>query len=514
MENTIPDYEEDVAHKAPLTSGTEAEKETPLMKYRFGREVISIPLDDDSLDEIIIQRYLPYILTKHVINSADCQHFEDVYKGKTHIFSKAREINPDKKNSIINENHAFSMVEFKKGYMFGNPIKYSSVDDSISTDDMTYLNSYMRDQKKAAKDIENGETVFKCGNSFRMILPKKYGKVKNIMKESPFEIINLDNKTTFVVYSSNFKKKKLFGGIITTIDSPDPKEVRYEILIYTRKDTYRFRCLSLTPVWAGIDFINKSSHFLEYIPIVEYYTNTARLGVIEIVETILDSINYISSDSVDNIDDFVNSILAVYNMIVDEETKKSIQEYKSLELKTTDPSRPADAKYLVNALNQSDVMIKYEALVKVAYNIVGVPIPTTKASSGGDTGDARELGGGWENANIIAKQNEEPLKQGECMMLEIVLSICKKIPKCPVNELYVSDIDINFNRTIRHNLMTKTQSLETLDRLGFPKETSLNIVELTTNPHEVAIEWEKNVKEKENNEINDNKSIKDGGGDM
>lgn len=502
----IIDYE-DIAPQQPLTSGQKVVNGRN--KYRFGRKVISIPLSEQSLNEITIQKYLPYILRLHGQNVADCVHFENVYRGNTHIFDKVREIHPDKKNTFISENHAHYMVEFKKGYMFGEPLKYSCVDDTSSTDDISYLNKYMSNQMKSSKDIENGETIFKYGNSFRMVLPKPYNKLLNLKKESPFKIINLDNETTFVVYSNNFEKKKLFGGIITTIDSPNPDNVSYEILIYTRKQVFKFKCWSLHPEWDGINFISKSQHYIEHIPIVEYYTNTARLGVIEIVETILDAVNDISSDSVDNINDFINSILVIYNMDVDEQTHKDIEEFMSLVLKTTDPNRPADAKYLVNALNQGDVIVKYESLLKVAYNIVGVPIPTTKSTSGGDTGDARELAGGWENANIIAKQNEEPLKQGEKMVLEIALSICKKIPNCPVDELYLSDIDINFNRINRNNLMAKAQALTYLDDRGMPEEMILNIVNLCSNPHEASIAWKENREQKKQEAIRNMKTQSD-----
>lgn len=487
---------EDDLSTAPLTSNPPPIN--PRLKYSFGRKVIMIPLSEESVNEITIQRYLPYILRQHSCNKADCIRFDRVYRGDTHIFDKIRENDSEKKNSIISENHAFYMVEFKKGQMFGNPIKYSCVDDSISTDDITYLNKYMNEQNKSSKDIENGEKVFKYGNSYRIVLPKAYNKIVNLEKQSPFTITNLDNESTFVVYSKNYEHKKLFAGVITTIDSPYPDRVQYEILIYTRTHSYRFRCFSLNPEWDMIDFKSKNKHYLEYIPIIEYYTNTARLGIVEVVETILDAINDTSSDAVDNINDYVNSILAIYNMTIDRETKKEIDENRAISLRTTDPNRPADAKYLVNALNQTDVMVKYEALVKVAYNIVGVPMPTTKTTSGGDTGDARELGGGWESANIVANQHEEPLKQGEKMVLEIVLNICRKIPNCPVNELYPSDIAINFNRTNRSNLLSKMQALKYLYDMNMPLEAALNIVGVVANPHEVAIEWKNNVDKKSN----------------
>lgn len=485
----LVDYVEDVATPQPLT-GQKA-PENPRMKYHFGRKVIEIPVSVQSVNEIIIHKYLPTILGMLADNVADYIHFDAVYRGSTNIFNKLRDIE-NKKNSIVSENHAHYMVEFKKGFMYGTALSYSSSDESISTDDIGYLNKYMKAEDKAAKDIMLGENVFKHGHAYRMILPKFKTRPLNYKKESPFEIFNLENATTFVVYSSDYTKKKLFAGVVTTIDSPNPYEVNYEILIYDRMYTYRFKCHSLTPIWEEMDFISKKRHYLGYIPIVEYYTNSARLGVIDVTETLLDAVDYISSDSVDNINDYVNSILAIYNMEVDKATKENIDKLRAILLKTNDPNRPADAKYLTNQLNQTDVIQKYEKLVMVAYNIVGVPQPVTKSTSGGDTGEARSLGGGWENADTIARQNEEPLKQGDKCMLEIALSICHQTPNCPVNELYACDIDINFNRTNRDNMLVKTQSLQTLIGMNFDKEAALNVVNLVSNAHEIAKKWDEN----------------------
>lgn len=481
--------------EAPLTSNQP--KPNPMMKYKFGRKVIKIPLTTQSVNEKTIEKYLPKILSLHKYNITDIEHLEDVYVGKSHIWEKVRAFNPDKKNSIVNENHAFYMVEFKKGYMYGNDIQYSVADENMSSDEVRYLNKYMKEQDKASKNINTGESVFKCGNAYRFVLPKIMNVGENLEKVSPFELYNLDSKEAFIVYSSTYTKKKLFGGIITVVDSPNPDEIKYEIMIYDKYYAYRFHCDKYGSSTTGIKFIEKKRHYIGHIPFVEYYTNSSRMGVIELVESILDAVNDISSDSIDNINDFVNSILAIYNMTIDKEAKKSVDENAAIELITTDPNKPADAKYLVNQLQQADVMTRYEILLKVAYNIAGVPQATTKSTSGGDTGEARALGGGWENADIVANQQEEPLKQGEKALLDICLDICKATPNCPVKELYPCDIEINFNRKKNNNLLVKTQSLSTLIAMNMPKEIALNIVGLTANTNEVAKEWENYVNTKE-----------------
>ena len=221
----------------------------------------------------------------------------------------------------------------------------------------------------------------------------------------------------------------------------------------------------------------------------------------EVVESILDAANMISSNEVDNVIDYVNSILLVYNQKISKQSMDGVLENRAMQLNTTDPSRPADAKYLVNALNHGDVMQKYEALIKVAYSIVGVPQPTTQSTSGGDTGEARNLGGGWASASVVADNEEIMLKESEKNMLEICLAICIKHPSCPIKTLDITDIEINFNRNRNDNLLVKTQSLQNLYSMNVPKEISLNYVGISANSHEDAQAWDKADKEAKNNVV-------------
>ena len=383
------------------------------------------------------------------------------------------------------------MVEFKKGYLYGEDVTYSFLNDTTCSDDLTYFNKYMQNQDKASKNVDISEDVYIGGSGIRFILPaKKYANF-DPTKNAPFEIYNLDYNCAFIVYSSNYTREKLFGGIITTIDSIDDDNVKYELMIYDHQYAYVFS-MSGTSVSYSFNPVYKYKlpHYIGMCNFVEYKVNKSRIGLIERIESLLDAVNEVSSYSVDNIVDFVNAILVVYNQKMSKNAKQNIDQNKSMILQTNDPSRPADAKYLVNELNLEGVQTKYEAITTLAYNIVGVPQATTKSTSGGDTGEARALGGGWQRADEVAKQEEKGLIKAEREMLEICLSICKKTPGCPVNELDASDIKIVFNRSNRDNLLVKMQSLKYGYDMNMPKEPLLNIVGVTSNSHEVAHEWE------------------------
>lgn len=484
-------------------------KKNKKSSYSFGRKVIRIPLSKENLNEKTITRYLPFVLQTHYQNVVDYRHLKGVYTGEdSHIWEKMREDSKYTSNSMVEEGHPFRIVEFKKGYLYGEDVTYSYLKDTTCSDDLTYFNKFMQEQDKASKNVDISEDVFVAGSGIRFILPKKRDSSFDPHKKSPFEIYNLDYECSFIVYSSNYTKEKLFGGIITTVDCLDPNDIKYEIMLYDHQFAYIYNAKGINGAYlSNPAYKCKIPHYLNVCNFVEYKTNKSRISIIERIETLLDASNEISSYSLDNIKDFVNAILVIYNQKMSKDSQENVNKNKAMILQTNDPQRPADAKYLVNKLNLSEVNTKQEAIIALAYSIAGVPMATTKSTSGGDTGEARELGGGWSSADEVAKQEEKGLIKAEREMLEICLSICKKTPNCPIDEIDSSDIDIVFNRSNRDNLLVKMQALKYAYDMNLPKEASLNIVRVTSNSHEIAHQWEENdkkeVQDKQNKQLDE-----------
>lgn len=472
------------------TPKIEISKTENVKKYSFGREKISIPLTRSTISKETLQKYLPRVLDVHKTNALEYERLEKVVRGEgQEILLKERK-DKEKANNTVLENHALAITVFKQGYMFGNAIKYSLANEDRQTTELNRLSEFFVDLEKNSLDNEMAYSLYVGGVANRLILPA----IPTEEEISPFQIYDLEYTSSFVVYSSNYKKEKLFGGVISQID-----EETDEIIIYTINQIFTFY-RSRNAVTNELTFKKVVSHTIGYIPIVEYVINQARIGSAETVESILDSANKISSDCIDNVNDFVNAIFYVKNMVFDKEAYKEVKEEKTLELLTTDPTRPAEAGYLTNRLDLTDVQNKYESLLTSAYDIVGVP-RSQQVTSGGDTGEARLLGGGWTKAEIVAQQEENSLVKAERELLKIVLSICKKVKSSNISDLQAKDINIIFTRNISTNLLVKTQSLSTLVAMKMPKEDALNIVQLTTNPHEVAKDWDRKVIEEQEREL-------------
>jgi len=146
------------------------------------------------------------------------------------------------------------------------------------------------------------------------------------------------------------------------------------------------------------------------------------------------------------------------------------------------------------------------------YDTVGVPLSSGNVTSGGDTGQARLLGNGWENAYTIILKDIRSLIRADKKLLKKMLAICKFSPKTKdIIQLNESEIEIKYNINRSDNLLVKTQSLQNLRDVNMPLETSLQMVGIVSDPHSVATEWQREIEtkkteqEKENNKQQDNK---------
>lgn len=462
----------------------------------LGLKRIAIPLEAEQVNEVTIKEFFMKCLNTFKENKIKMEALHEYYRGEQEILKKQRYNSETSSNEQIVENHALNIVNFKTSYNYGEPVQYSLASKDMSTDDISQLSKFMRENHKDSLDIENAEDLYCTGCTTRLIMPRKR-KSHGI---SPFNIYNLDFDSGFVVYSSGYTKEKLFGVVISKMgDDESINKPTYEYTVYARDYIYTVTTSST----GGVNVVRGRKNPIGMVNMVECKTNKYYISPISVVKTMLDAINTVTSSGVDNVVDFINSILVIINNEFTKEQMDMVRENMALSLKST-PNSPADAKFLVNSLNHEDVNVIYENLIKTAYDIVGVPRSSTTVTSGGDTGEARLLGGGWTKAESVSKKEEKFLKFFEQETIDIVIEICKKDRKCNFT-IDCSDVQIDFNRTCNDNVQSRCQALSTLIGIDMPKEIALNIVRLTPNVHEVAKKWEDYVQNKRKQELESKK---------
>lgn len=467
-----------------------------LRKFR-GRKKITIPVSKEKFyanPSKYIKYYLGKCISLNNQNQKDYKILNDYYCGVQDILKKTRLNGDNENNNILIANHLFRQVEFKKGFMVGNPITYSLAVSDKSTEDLTLLQRYFKDCDKSSKDIDKYESLYIAGMASQFIMPRTTDYDKK--NEAPFELFNLEIGNAFKVYSSDTGKEPLFDVVIS--EQVDDKFVTKKIynvyfVIPNMNDGYCVR-MTYNDKWETEGDPVKEP--FKFLPVIEYSLNKNRLGIVELVLAIQDGINMILSNQIDDIVEFVNSYLVFENQDLGDDWEGEVKKFRknrAILIKTKNPQVPAKLSLLKQAMQNGEINTAVNLFIDMMYDIVACPKTSGGVTSGGDTGQARILGNGWESAQNQAQVDISYVLQYERELLRKILYVCKEVNT--LEQIFVSDIDIKYSINMSNNILTKAQALRLLYDMHIPYEDALNVTGVTNDSHGLAEKWAKNDEE-------------------
>lgn len=440
----------------------------------FGRQRIYTELD---ITEGNIKQILNDALTIHNKNVMEMEKLINYYLGKQDILYRQTPYSSDVNNKVI-INYAQSVVRDIVGYTFGKDIEYVQRKAEL-IDAVEELTSILQYEDVSLVDMTTAIFSSICGIGYQCTLPSD-----DYLDETPevgIEINYLDPRYTFVVQSYDFK-----NPVVLACNFYKTKTKT----VYTLYDK-KYRTTIIND-----EIVEHKLHGLSGIPITMFENNPFLLGDFEVAITILDALNKVASDSVNDIENFVQSLLVLVNATLGddddtrEKTKNDIVKNRLIEIKSPQGLQ-ADAKYITQQLNPETTANLREYLEECLWKVIGIPDRKTRSGGGGDTGDAVKLRDGWADIEVVARNKEKFFRKSKKQQLEIAISLLKVIELLP-KELKVKDIDIKFSRNKSDNLNTKSQaysvltSTQTLDPVD-----ALEIVDITTNVNEVINRGEK-----------------------
>jgi SPP1 family phage portal protein len=235
--------------------------------------------------------------------------------------------------------------------------------------------------------------------------------------------------------------------------------------------------------------IENSNHALGMVPIIEYPLNNSRLGAFEPVIPILDAINTVTSNRLDGVEQFVQSLMKFINCEIDHDTFAALQQQGAISIKSADGQK-ADVEIMTSELNQQQTQTLVDHMYQTVLTICGMPNRNGNGSSTSDTGAASLLRDGWTLAEARAKDAELMFKASEQETLKVVLRICRDLSDI---SLSLRDIDIKFTRRNYENIQTKAQVLcEMLNNPKIDPKLAFTHCGLFTDPEEayaMSMKW-------------------------
>ena len=406
----------------------------------YGRRVITTDVAEITAENVVdvIRR----AMETHDLNRSEIEYLWKYFKGQQPILTRTKTVRPEICNKIV-ENRANEIVSFKVGYLCGEPIQYVGRNsEEAITGGVGILNEYMFLVDKPALDQEVVEWGMICGTAYRMVLDNDMYDAES--DEAPFDMFTLDPRDTFVVYSTDVKRRRMMGVKYST----DEHGFR-TYSVYTDKMYFTIEGDKVTEV---------KPHGLGAVPIVEYPANNARLGAFEIVLPLLDAINNIESNRMDGIEQFVQAFVKFINCDITKEDFEALKDLGAIKVKSAD-GQQADVDIVTNELNQQQTQTLKEDIYKAILSICGLPSMSDGNTSDSSNNGAVILKNGWQGAETRAKDSEMMFKRSEKEVLRLVLKLCDGLADL---KLKLKDIDMKFTRRNYDNIQSKSQVLVTM----------------------------------------------------
>ena len=410
-------------------------------KTMFGRRKILTSASSITLANVI--KIVEQAYNTHLLNVSEIDYLWNYYKGKQPSLYRTREIR-DELTSHIVENRANEIVTFKTGYLVGKPIKYISSSSSEETSKaVAKLNDAMRIAGKKTKDKQLVEWQMVCGVGYRYVVQEE-----NRFSKVPFNIYTLDPRNTFVIRKNDYSQK-VIAGVNYVVD----EDANITFTVYTETDVF---------TWVkGSGNAYVRANMFGLIPIIEYPANSARLGCFEIVLSLLDAINDFDCARTEAVQQFVQSLLVLYNCQVDESTTADTIRAAGMILLKTVGDAKADIKVLSEELNQSQNQTLKDDLYNSVLQIVGMPSQSAAGTSDSSNNGAVILKNGWQGAETRAQDFEAEFELPEMEMLQVVSVICD-ILKNGKYAFDPSEIEVKFTRRNYEDIISKSQTLVTM----------------------------------------------------
>lgn len=358
--------------------------------------------DETRLDKAIIRQ----LINKHrgmMAGKATCYAY---YMGHQAIESRTRD-DKDAPNNKVMSNHAKDITDTATGYFMGNPISYTTTGDQDIEPLLMAFDHACIDDVDA--DLAQDASIY--GLAYEYVYADKDGEP--VSKEvSPLN--------SFIVYDDTIAENELFGVYYWTRKNDATENRQYVATVMTEYYVYNMIIEGMAPANDAHEWSTEepTPHYFGAIPFIEYLNNKEAIGDFEQQISLIDAYNTLMSDRVNDKEQFVDAVLALYGALLGDdeaETKaalKKLKEEKLIEL-------PIDAKaeYLTRQMDEAGVETLRKALKEDIYTFSHVPNLTDENFAGTTSGVALEyklLG-----LEMLTKVKERNYRQGLRKRIEL-----------------------------------------------------------------------------------------------
>jgi SPP1 family phage portal protein len=392
---------------------------------------------------------------------------EKYYFGKHTILDRTR-TDQDINNKLV-VNHAKYITDINNGYLLGSPVDYQADDDNLNIEDVV---KSMKKNHVSDLDSDIAKDISIYGVQHEYI----YANEENEPRSA-----NLDNRQTVLVYDNTLDHKKLFGITYTAFYDgrhTENTKVKYWEITYCDKEVVIEYKLVNSNAPTLIELEASKLHGFGGVPMIEYKNNSDKMGDFESVLTLIDAYNILQSDRLNDKEQLVDAILAVYGADV---TKIDMELLRENRVLSGIPEK-AKVEYLTKQINEKDADTLRQTIEADIHKISMTPNMSDEKFVGNSSGVAIRY-------KLLAfemntKTKERHMERGLMERFELYWTYLKSISKAK-GKIEMDKIKAVFTRSLPSNDLETAEVVTKLDgkvsdetlvsQLSFVKDASIEV---------------------------------------
>ena len=425
-----------------------------------------------SSDVILSTENIKKLIDNHKqLNVPRLQKLEDYYLANNSILQRQM-MDPTKPNNKIANPYASYITNTLTGYFIGEPITYSSLDESIVKE----LNMIFEYNDEADENMELARACSIYGVGYELLY---------IDEEGSLRFKKLDTKECIPIYDDTIENNLLYF-IRYYLDKNIIEDKTYMYIEVIDKE--KITKYKANENGANMVMIEETPHYFGMVPVAIYKNNSEETGDFEKVISLIDAYDKLESDSLNDFEYFCDAYLALIGFTADAEDVAKMKENRVLLM-----DKDTDAKWLIKDEQDTTIenmKIRIDKDIHKFSNCPNLSDENFAANSSGVAIKYKMVG----TENLISTK-ERKFKKGLQQRLELIAAI---------NALKTSGfdwraIDITFTRNLPANDAEIANVVNTLSNI-VSTETLLAQVPFV---EDVQAEMEKLDKEKEKNPFYD-----------
>lgn len=481
---------------------------------QYGRREIFTDVREVTAENII--QVLQNAFPLHLVNVARCEFLLN-YEAGIQPITRQKLIRPEIDAQCV-DNLANEIVEFKRGYFWGNPITFvqrgrKDSGNENESEPIALLNENYEAEGIKAKDQRLGRFIEICGVGYN------YVGVKNDWQEgdSYFQIETLDPRFAFVIKSSYYIDHREMVGVSYRVDDVGnrfytaiTKDTRYEInemVVLNKNGAVKVKNGKPVFEWSiqsfsdGTNTIVGEKNPLGFIPIVEYTRSPDRMGCFERQISEMDNLNLLVSDFTNDVEQntqviwHTNDVEFPTEEVTDSEgnvtevTKKPVAGEWMQTFTPQNGKSPVVEPLLMNydySGMLSNILSRRGLILQKCH------VPQRNDNSGGSTGVAMDAASGWNDAEVDACMEQQTIEPCKMKEVRLVLAAIKASPHVPADspllDLKYSDVQVKMKRAKTSELTVKVNALSQLITHGIHGMHAIRTINLFEDDNQVWLD--------------------------